>query len=102
MPPHNTDRGHIRIVGGQDEAVHHARARLEEPERRFQRDLERLNGRARHVTATPSWFALLAADWRDIIAEVRRSPYSHALVALGTVVCWTALLVIPTLLGAGR
>lgn len=102
MPPHHTDRGHIRIVGGQDEEVRRARHDLEAPEHRFQRDLDRLNGRARHVTASPSYFAMLAADWRDIIREVRASPYSHALVAILTVVGWTVLLVVPTLLGAGK
>jgi hypothetical protein len=41
----------------------------------------------------PSYFAELREDWADIISEVRGSP----LVAILTVVIWTALLVVPTL-----
>lgn len=41
-----------------------------------------------------------ADDWREFVAEVRGSPYSHALVALLTVIGWTVLLVLPLLIGA--
>src|SRR5690349_10325274 len=41
----------------------------------------------------------LVDDWRDFVSEVRASPYSHALVALLTVIGWTVLLVAPLLLG---
>jgi len=47
----------------------------------------------------PTWREELADDWRGFVAEVRRSPYSHALVALATVVGWTVLLVLPLVIG---
>lgn len=68
----------------------------------MQEALRDLDGPARHVEVRSSWFAELRQDWRDILTDVRASPYSHALVAIATVIGWTVLLVLPTLLGAGR
>jgi hypothetical protein len=56
----------------------------------------------RHIVVGGSWLTELADDWREIIGEVRASPVSHLLVAIGAVVGWTVLLVLPTLLGAGK
>jgi hypothetical protein len=58
--------------------------------------IEMLRQRARDHRPT------LRDDWHDFISEVRGSPYSHALVAILTIIAWTALLVAPTLLGAGK
>lgn len=56
-------------------------------------------GAANGADRRPSYFAEVAADWRDIISEVRASPYSHGLVALAAIVGWTAVLVAPLLIG---
>ena len=50
----------------------------------------------------PTWRDELKADWREFVSEVRGSPYSHALVAIGAVIFWTVLLVAPLLLGLGK
>jgi hypothetical protein len=62
---------------------------------------DRLNGKPRMVEVKPSWADEIALDWADFIGEVRRSPVSHALVAVLTVIGWTVLLVAPLLLGYG-
>jgi hypothetical protein len=80
-----TDNRHLRIV---------EKSPWNKPEAYRPDCLEMLRHRK-----PPSWFALLAADFSDIISEVRGSPYSHALVALLTVVAWTAVLVLPLLIG---
>lgn len=49
-----------------------------------------------------SRFTELAADWREFVGEVRASPFSHALVAILTIIGWTALLVLPLLIGTGK
>ena len=59
----------------------------------------RLNSRPRLVEIKPTWADEIAADWHDFIAEVRRSPWSHALVAVVAVVGWSVLLVAPLVLG---
>lgn len=51
---------------------------------------------------TPSRFASLAADFRDVLSEVRGSPYSHALIAILTVIAWTAILVAPLMIGGAK
>jgi len=61
----------------------------------IQRIRERLNGKPRHIRI--GYFAELLEDFRDVLSEVRASPYSHALVALLTIISWTAVLVVPTL-----
>jgi hypothetical protein len=93
-----TDTRHLRIV----EQSPWNKASAYHPEV-IQSIRDRLNGKPRHIVIgpRPGWLASLVADWRDIISEVRGSPYSHALVALLTVVAWTAALVIPTLVGRG-
>lgn len=48
----------------------------------------------------PSAWEELVEDWRDFVREVRRSPYSHALVAVFTIVGWTVALLLPIWLGA--
>lgn len=60
---------------------------------------DRLNREARHVVIEPTWLDGLAEDWRDFASEVRRSPVSHALVAVLTVIGWSMLLVAPLVLG---
>jgi hypothetical protein len=89
------DKPNLRIV----EQSPWNRAEAYEPEA-IQRIRNRLNGKPRHYR--PSYFSEVAADWRDIISEVRGSPYSHATVAVLTVIAWTAVLVVPTLIGAGK
>lgn len=46
----------------------------------------------------PTWLDEIKDDWRDFVSEVRFSPYSHALVAILTIIGWTALLVLPLVL----
>ena len=53
----------------------------------------------RQNSRAPTFRAELADDWRDFISEVRGSPFSHALVAIGTVILWTVLLVLPLVIG---
>lgn len=61
-------------------------------------------GRASHRTLLRGFghtatiaIAALRDDWRSFAAEVRSSPASHALVAVLTIIAWTALLVGGTL-----
>ena len=53
----------------------------------------------RHVVIRRSYWQQLKDDWRDMVSEVRASPYSHAFVALATVLLWTVLLVAPLVIG---
>lgn len=89
-PPHNINRGdHLRLV---DLSTPWTNPRSYEPEKP---DLiEQLRRRK-----PPSYLSQLADDWRDMLSEIRGSPYSHAFVAIVTVILWTALLVAPTLIG---
>lgn len=57
---------------------------------------------AEHLQREPRRGPTLADDWRDFCSEVRGSPCSHALVAIGAVVGWTVLLVAPLMLGLGK
>lgn len=63
-----------------------------------------LDGPARHVTCPdkPTWLTELRDDFRDTLSEIKASPYSHALIAVLTVIAWTLLLVVPMMLGAGQ
>jgi hypothetical protein len=58
------------------------------------------NERRRH--AEPSWRDELAADWREFLSEIRRSPYSHLLVAIAAITGWSLLLILPLLIGGAR
>lgn len=98
-----TDNRHLRIVEPTPWNRAEAYDREQSPtfgDKVIQRIRARLSGKPVHVRI--GWFATLAADARDMLNEVRGSPYSHALVAVLTVVGWTALLVIPTLIGVGK
>jgi hypothetical protein len=55
---------------------------------------------AAFVTPEPTWWQELVEDWHDLTSEVRRSPVSHALVAVFTVIAWTALLLAPIVIGS--
>ena len=99
----NQHRG-IRVIGSVDQALIDGAHPLIPPEMlaRLNGDddavlaiRDRLNREARHVVIEPTWRDELAEDWRDFASEVRRSPVSHALVAVLTVVCWTVALLAP-------
>jgi hypothetical protein len=64
--------------------------------------LEALARNERRLRDRPSWRDELAADWRDFLSEIRRSPYSHLLVAIAAVTLWSLLLILPLLLGGAR
>lgn len=87
-----TDRPKFRIV----EPSPWNRGESYNPEA-IQQIRNRLNGKPRHYR--PSWRSELAADFREVVSEIRERPVSHALVAIATVVGWTALLVAPLLIG---
>jgi hypothetical protein len=48
----------------------------------------------------PTVLEELRDDWREFVRAVRANPYSHALVAIITIITWTAALVAPLLIGA--
>jgi hypothetical protein len=118
-PPNNVTPLHrgIRVIGSVDQALVDGARPFIQPEtldaiyrrhdgldaaseQRIADLRDRLNREARHVVIEPTWLDELAEDWRDFASEVRRSPVSHALVAVLTVIGWTVLLIAPLLLGA--
>jgi hypothetical protein len=48
----------------------------------------------------PTWGEEIAQDWREIVSEVRGSPWSHACVAILAIIFWTIVLITPLLFGA--
>jgi hypothetical protein len=54
------------------------------------------------IAGEQTWRDELAADWREFLSEIRRSPYSHLLVAIAAIVGWSLLLILPLLIGGAR
>lgn len=102
-----TDKPNLRIVKTMDDRIVYLPLHRQAPRQPSHDELLRAASDFPDLYAAfkpepRTWRQELADDWREFASEVRGSPFSHAVVGIGTVVLWTVLLILPLVIGAGK